>query len=447
MTPLLQHIVLLPVLAAALLASVTAGRGGGGPVAPALLQTTTQVSTSASTSSGGGLLEEKAQHAVGKENAAEQHALHTSSPQPRHREEEKEEQPLRRSHQRRFQRRRWRSGRGNAQQPGIMGGESTERRSPFAKLAGVGDGLRARARRLLVAEVEGRQKHGAGALRRRQGFGRRGRESLAFGNFGARKQWVKEEEEEVISAEMLALQAANDASVEAVLAVIESDGWEHVTEKSGVVVVRKFVPPPPKAPSSSSSSSGGIVDEGAAAKFACVKAMGTLDARASDLYKLFLDNERVHEYNDNCEEVRDLEWLSDDTKVSWACTPRYRPFKARDFVTAVHYRTLEDGTMMVVNRPVEHPAARRGKKYVRAEILIATNIMRPNREDPSKTDFISVTHINPGGIADSRIGAKIVNKLCAKAPVSLLVALERSANSAPVPREEAAAAKKKSVAG
>lgn len=67
---------------------------------------------------------------------------------------------------------------------------------------------------------------------------------------------------------------------------------------------------------------------------------------------------RGQEYNDNCKEVRDLERLSDDTKISWAATPRYRPFKARDFVTAVHYRTLEDGTMMVVNRPVEHRAAR-----------------------------------------------------------------------------------------
>lgn len=81
---------------------------------------------------------------------------------------------------------------------------------------------------------------------------------------------------------------------------------------------------------------------------------------------------------------------------------------------------------------------RRSKKFVRAEILIATNIMRPNREDPSKTDFISVTHINPGGIADTTIGAKVVNKLCAKAPVNLLVALERSANSAPVPKKEKA---------
>lgn len=71
---------------------------------------------------------------------------------------------------------------------------------------------------------------------------------------------------------------------------------------------------------------------------------------------------------------------------------------------------------------------------MRAEILIATNIMRPNPKDPAKTDFISVTHINPGGIVDSKLGAKIVNKLCAKAPVNLLVALEKAANSPPVPR-------------
>lgn len=64
------------------------------------------------------------------------------------------------------------------------------------------------------------------------------------------------------------------------------------------------------------------------------------------------------EYNDNCREVRDLEQLSADTKVSWAATPRYGPFKSRDFVTAVHYRRLEDGTLMVLNRPVEHPLAR-----------------------------------------------------------------------------------------
>lgn len=63
--------------------------------------------------------------------------------------------------------------------------------------------------------------------------------------------------------------------------------------------------------------------------------------------------------------------------------------------------------------------------------------MRPNRDDPTKTDFVSVTHINPGGIVDSKLGAKIVNRLCAKAPVNLLVALTRAANSPPVPKAAA----------
>ncbi|CAM9717902.1 unnamed protein product, partial [Ectocarpus fasciculatus] len=130
---------------------------------------------------------------------------HASSPQ-QSRQQEEEEEPLGRSQQRRFQRKWWGTGRRNTQQPGVSGRKASERRSPFAKLAGVGDGLRARARQLLVAEVDVTQKHHAGGPpRRRKGFGQRGRESLAFGNFGARKQGVKEEEEEVVSAEMLAV--------------------------------------------------------------------------------------------------------------------------------------------------------------------------------------------------------------------------------------------------
>ena len=64
------------------------------------------------------------------------------------------------------------------------------------------------------------------------------------------------------------------------------------------------------------------------------------------------------EYNESCVEIRDLEWLSPDTKVSWSATRRMGPLQARDFVTIVHYRRLEDGTMLVVNRPAEHPDAR-----------------------------------------------------------------------------------------
>lgn len=92
------------------------------------------------------------------------------------------------------------------------------------------------------------------------------------------------------------LKAENDASVKEVMAVIESDGWEFVTRKRGIVVVKKFLPS--SSPSAEGvEGAGGVVDTGAAAKFACVKAMGTLNADASELYKLFLDNERVHVRN------------------------------------------------------------------------------------------------------------------------------------------------------
>lgn len=78
------------------------------------------------------------------------------------------------------------------------------------------------------------------------------------------------------------------------LAVIDSEGWDHVTSKSGVTVMRKFIPAPSSSSSEDEEVSKGFVDAGAAAKFACVKAVGTLDADAVDLYSLFLDNQRVH---------------------------------------------------------------------------------------------------------------------------------------------------------
>ncbi|CAM9941580.1 unnamed protein product [Phaeothamnion confervicola] len=225
---------------------------------------------------------------------------------------------------------------------------------------------------------------------------------------------------------------------------MDSDGWESVVQVKGIVVTKKVLPPPSHdggditaAAATAAADNDGqppIVDEAAAAKFACVKAVATLNARAEDLYALFLTNDRVHEFNENCEGVEDLEYLTPTTKVTWAWTPRYGPFKARDFVTVVNYRRLADGTFAVVNRPVDHPKVPRGGRFLRAEILIASNLMRQNSKDSRLTDFVTIAHVNPGGIVDSALGAKIVNMLCAQAPVRLLQRLEAAANSPPRPR-------------
>ncbi|CAN0393992.1 unnamed protein product, partial [Hapterophycus canaliculatus] len=54
--------------------------------------------------------------------------------------------------------------------------------------------------------------------------------------------------------------------------------------------------------------------------------------------------------------------------------------------------------------------------------------MRPVPGDPSRTEFLMVTHVNPaGGAAETRAGAMLVNSLCASSPVNFIRRLEVAA--------------------
>jgi hypothetical protein len=108
----------------------------------------------------------------------------------------------------------------------------------------------------------------------------------------------------VDAASLELLEQANGQGLEHVLSVINEPGWQFVTEKNGVTVHKKYIKPSISSSSSSSSSSDEVVNEQSAAKFACVIARGTLNAKAEDVYALFKSNDRVHEYNDNCADVR-----------------------------------------------------------------------------------------------------------------------------------------------
>ena len=61
--------------------------------------------------------------------------------------------------------------------------------------------------------------------------------------------------------------------------------------------------------------------------------------------------------------------------------------------------------------------------------------MRLNPQHSMKTDVTNIIHINPGGVADSWLGAKVVNRLCGMA-VDTLRRLEAAANR-PAPTQEA----------
>ncbi|CAM9323176.1 unnamed protein product [Discosporangium mesarthrocarpum] len=221
-----------------------------------------------------------------------------------------------------------------------------------------------------------------------------------------------------------------------VVDVVRRDGWEHVTATNGVVVHRQFISfnrggqvgaGDKRVQTRGGEASQAGSDSSSPPQFACVKATAVLDAPADVVYRLFADNSRVGEYNEHCREVEDLETLNASTKITWAASGRMGPFKARDFCTLVHFRTLSDGTYAQVSRPVEHARAPRSNRYVRSEVLLAGNFMRPVPGDPSKTEFLMVTHVNPGGAAESRAGAMLVNSLCASSPVSFICRLEAAA--------------------
>uniref|UniRef100_A0A7S0EY86 START domain-containing protein n=1 Tax=Hanusia phi TaxID=3032 RepID=A0A7S0EY86_9CRYP len=190
--------------------------------------------------------------------------------------------------------------------------------------------------------------------------------------------------------------------------VLAGDGWEHVLHQDGVDVYRKR-----------------IVDlyQGGE-KFYCVKAVGVIDAKAADIYELLKDSARVDEYNDECAQVRDLSSLSPDTKVTWAASKTYFPFKPRDFVTRVHNTQLKDGTYVVMSRSEDVDFTDGGADYVRTEVLLAGNVMRPCPDDPNKTEFTTIAHINPGGAADTPLGAQITNRICIHGPVSFIRKIE-----------------------
>lgn len=121
--------------------------------------------------------------------------------------------------------------------------------------------------------------------------------------------------------------------MEAVIALVDSDGWKDVTRKSGITVMKKFIPPPTASkPEAAEARSGNgveeVVDAEAAAKFACVKASGTLDADSSKIYKLFLSNERVHVSE---AEARPLPVYPVECRTA-ICQPRPEPMLAVCFV-------------------------------------------------------------------------------------------------------------------
>jgi len=212
-----------------------------------------------------------------------------------------------------------------------------------------------------------------------------------------------------------AVRVENQALHDRLFGVLHQDGWEHVLTEDGVKVYRKK-----------------MLDVPGGEKFYCIKAVGVIKAKANDVYDLLKDASRVEEYNDECEDIQELQALSEDTRVTWASSKTYFPFKPREVITRVHNTQLKDGTYVIMSKSedVDSPDCASNKDFVRTDVLLAGNVMRPCADDPTKTEFTTIAHINPGGAAETHLGAQITNRICTHGPVSFIRKLEQVTNAA-----------------
>lgn len=158
-------------------------------------------------------------------------------------------------------------------------------------------------------------------------------------------------------------------------------------------------------------------------RYAVIRAHGLINASASDIVALFDDNSRVHEYNKFFRTGRDLEMVSEDTKVVWACAPPIFPFKPRDFCTVVHYRRYEDGTTIVLNHATTHRDAQPTSEYVRGAILLGANIIEPIPGMKGQCRFTMLTQLDPGGFSPP----VVVNQIASQGPVEFFGDLQKCA--------------------
>ena len=148
-----------------------------------------------------------------------------------------------------------------------------------------------------------------------------------------------------------------------------------------------------------------------------VRSETIMDANPKDVFCLFKDNRRVHEYNDNCSELHDVELINENTKINWCATSKMGPFKPRDFVTLVHYCDHKDGFASVAAH-VDHHRLPPAEGYVRAQIQINATFMHPVQDQLNKTRFIQITRIGElGRILETPVARKVSQQIQVKAPI------------------------------
>lgn len=196
----------------------------------------------------------------------------------------------------------------------------------------------------------------------------------------------------------------NDVTLNKVLKLIEDKDkdWKLAKSQDGIDVYKKFF------------------GFGPGSNYACVKTSSVINSSLASVKDLLTDDHRVQEYNELFDKFRFVEVIADHTKIVWTGSTPIFPLKPRDFCTCVHVRQLKDGTIVILNRAVNHPDAPTSSQYVRGAIVLGASIIQPMKGNPNKCRLTMMTQVDPGGFSPPLI----VNHISTFGPIGYIKNVE-----------------------
>lgn len=218
-------------------------------------------------------------------------------------------------------------------------------------------------------------------------------------------------------------------------AVSNEEIWTKVNEQDNVTVWKM-------------DSDYEIIDCASSSDSITIKSESMLPYSPHLVFSLLQDENKVHEYNENCQALEHIASLKDGSKINWSATGKFGPFSARDFVTLVRYEgmgkdasegylglassfdTIREQNYILFEKESNNTAYNPFNErpgYVRSRIELAATFIMPVKGDPYSTRFQQVIRVgNLGGAADSPIAKRIKSSLEIQAPIDFVKKFSRA---------------------
>lgn len=166
------------------------------------------------------------------------------------------------------------------------------------------------------------------------------------------------------------------------------------------------------------NTDGVSVDRGvnAHSPWNAIKATTTVHCSANDLASKLNDPQQMHifdEMTDNCRIIEALNPAETKTIRYVQAKPVF-PTTARDFLVVTSEQRLDDGSIVIGTKSVEHDSVPVNKHFVRAHTHVSGYIVRPLT--PTSCTVTLIVHMDLGGY----MPAYVINLLSVASPIQLL---------------------------